>query len=251
MTKVQKIAAAAALILAIFTAVYQGKRARDGRGELQKLQTEQASLTKETNDLQADVASMTNQLAMLQAKNSALEKTGDGTELLQLRDQVAQLRPLQDEVAAMQKTLKQSSAGLAHWKTNELANAGYAAPFDALQTFLYSSQPDPPKITNCFVGDDVDPPSEDALQKFIKLKTEHQRGLIDMGIIGYKVLSQNWLTADKVRVEVEVISPDGVGVVLPITLRKINDEWKLVVFNIRDRHGAVNDVQLINTAPYQ
>lgn len=247
MTKFQKIAMAAALVLAILTALYQAKRVRDVRAELQKFQTQQAPLVKEIGDLQAAVANLTNQLASLQAENSRLKKDPNDTELLKLRSEVTRLRPLQNDVAELQKMLKQSSTALAQWKTNELADVGCATPIDAIQTYLYSSRPDPPKIQNSFVGDDVDPPSEEALEKFIKNKIEHRRALVDMDAVDYKILSQNWIASDKVRVELEAISPGGIGVAVPITLRKIDGEWKFVVFNVRDKHGTVSELDFVNS----
>jgi hypothetical protein len=131
--------------------------------------------------------------------------------------------------------LKQSSAGLAEWKTNELADVGRANPIDALQTYIYSAKNfDPAKIQDCIVGNSADPTDPEALQKFIKDQNNHPG---DSDAAGYKILSQNWLVSDKVQVELEVLEDGGLGISAPFTLQNINGEWKVVVFNNRDKNG--------------
>jgi hypothetical protein len=250
MTRFQKNAALLLLIAAIGVALYKGKQAGDTRAELQKLQGQQMPLAKEIVELQAGLAGLTSQHASLQEDNSRLKNPSE-TELLQLRSEVARLRPLQDEVATLQKTLKHTSAGVAQWQTNELANVGRATAVDALQTYVYSTHSDPPKIRSSFVGDDIDPPSDEAIQKFIKETIEHHITLIDMNIVGYRILSQSSLASDKVRMELGILSTGGMGISFPITLRKIDSEWKLVLFNVRDRQGVLHELALIKEAPWQ
>ncbi len=61
-------------------------------------------------------------------------------------------------------------------------------------------------------------------------------------IEGYKMLSQTWLAPDKAQVELEIEAHGGVGIVMSFIMRKIDGEWKLVVFNNRDKHGAFSHV---------
>ena len=254
MSKSQKMAATAliiALIMALGAALYEGKQARDARIEAQKLRTEQAPLTKQIADLQATLANMTNQLEGLLAENSRLKNNSNGLELLKLRGEVTRLRPLQDDVVALQKMLNQSSAGLAQWKTNELTDAGRATPIDALQSYLYSSQnTNAAKVQSGIVGDDIDPPTPEALQVFIKTEIDHPDITADTDITGFKILSQTWLASDKVRVELQITDADGVGVSAPLTLRNIGGEWKLVVFNVRDAQGKVSMLDFMNKSPH-
>lgn len=248
MTKTQKIAITALLVAAIGAALYENRQAENARAELQKLEAQQAPLAKEITDLQAGLAGMTNQLANLQVENLRLRKNPDKTELLKLRSEVTNLRPLQDDVVALQKMLKQSSAGLAQWKTNELADAGRASPIDVLQTYLHFSQVEPAKIRNDLVGDDADPPDQEELEKFIKSKID-QPDMNMTDITGFKILSQNWLASDKVQVELQILSAGGVGVSAPFTLRNIDGEWKLVVFNVRDKQGNVSQLDFFHATP--
>jgi hypothetical protein len=143
--------------------------------------------------------------------------------------------------------VNQSSAGLAQWTTNELTDAGRTTPIDALQTFLYSSQnTNAANIRNGIVGDDIDPPPQEALQDFIKKQIDNPGVAMDgMDVAGYKILSQTWLASDKVRLELQFITTGGVGISGPFTLRKVNGEWKLVAFNIRDEQGKVTQVDFV------
>ena len=249
MIRFWKIAAIAILFVTVGLALYKGKQARDIRAELQKLQAEESPLAKEIADLQASLANMKNQLSNLQEENARLKTNSNETELLILRDEVTRLSSLPDDVATLQKKLKQSSANLATWKTNDLADVGRGTPIDALRSFAYASQFAHEKMQNSFVGDDVDPPSGEALQKFINEKIEHQSLIIDMNVAGYRILSQSPLAPDKVRVDLEVLASEEFGISLPFTLRKVNGEWKLVVFNVRDKHEAVTEVELVNESP--
>src|SRR6185312_575763 len=163
----QKIAIGAALAAAIAVTLVQTKRASTARAEAQNLRAGQALLFEQISNLQADLADLTYQLAFVHAENPARKNNSTDIELLKLRGEVTRLRPLQDDVIALQKMLKQSSAGLAEWKTNELADVGRANPIDALQTYIYSGQNfDPARIKDCIIVDSADPPSPDALQKF-------------------------------------------------------------------------------------
>jgi hypothetical protein len=136
------------------------------------------------------------------------------------------------------------------WKTNEIANAGYTTPLNALQTYIYSSKnTNIAEIKNSVVGDDVDPPSAEALRNFINDESNHSLG--NEGVSGYKILSETWLTPDKVQVELSVSGNHQMGISAPLVLRNVNGEWKLVVFNVRDADGKFNHLGFINDSPGQ
>ena len=238
MTNFQKIALTAVPILAILAALYQTQQARDARDEAQKLRAQQSLSAKQISDLQNSLTNKSNELTGLLAENSRLKKNPNETELLKLRGEVTRLRPLQDDVVALQKMLQRSSTGLPAWKTDEVKDAGRATPLDALQTYIYSSQEtNIAEIQNSIVGNDVDPPSPEALQDFIKEGSNHPTTK-DAGVAGYRILSETWLAPDKVQVELsESEGNNGVSVAAPFILRNINGEWKLVVFNVRDTDG--------------
>jgi len=241
--KYPKITLIALVGATIGLAIYEIQQADNVRAELQNLQAQQSPFIEQISNLRASLADMTNQLAVLLAENARLKTDPNRTELLKLRSEVTRLRPLQEDVATLQLMVKQSSGGLVEWKTNDLADAGCASPVDALKTYFYSSKSDPAKLQNGVVGDDVDPPSEDAVQNFIKGKDNPlgMRGA-NWKIEGYKILSQSWLGPGKAQVELEVMANGGFRFGEVFTLRKINGEWKLVVFNVRDKDGTVRTV---------
>jgi hypothetical protein len=251
MTKFQKIALAGVLVLAVLAALYQCRQARDARAEVQKLRAKQSQSDRQIADLQDSLASKSNQLADLLAENSRLKGNPNQTELLKLRGEVTRLRPLQQDVVTLQKMLQQSSAGLPTWKSNELANAGRANPIDALQTYLYSSQnTNTAEIGNSVVGDDTYPPSPEALQNFIN--DEHNHPQVSDGMAPYRILSETWIAPDKVQVELNAsMGGGGWGVSVPFTLRNINGEWKLVIFNVRDQNGNGSHLGFVNDSPGQ
>ncbi len=251
MTKLQKISLAAALILAILAAFNQAKRARLALQEAQSLREQQAQSAKQIIDLQENLADKNNELAELLTENSRLKNNSNETELLKLRGEVTRLRPLQNDVVALQQKLRLSSAGLPAWKTSELANAGRTTPVDALQTYLYSSQnTNVAEIQKSIVGDDLNPPSSEALKNFINDDTNHPLG--SEGVAGYKIISETWLAPDKVQVELDAsMGSGGMGVSIPFTLRNVNGEWKLEVFNVRDADGKFNHLGFVNESPGQ
>jgi hypothetical protein len=255
MTKFQKLAAAVmltALIVAIGAALYEGQQAREARAEAQELRLELAPLTQKIADMEAAFEPLSNQLQSLVTENSRLKNNSNDLELLKLRGEVTRLRPLQDDVATLQNMLKQSSAGLAQWKTNDLSDVGRATPIDAIQSYLYSSgTTNVANIKSSIVGDDIDPPTPEALQGFIKGEIDHPGMSEDMDITGYKILSQTWLGSDKARVELQMIAGGGVGMSGPFTLRKVDGEWKLVVFNVRGQDGKVSRLEFVTDSPGQ
>lgn len=254
MTKFQRFATTVliiALIGAIGMALHELNQTRDARAEAKALQAEQDSLTKEVSDLQTSLAILKNQLANVQEENSRLKTNSNEAELLNLRDELTRLRSLPDDIATLQNKLKQSSATLATWKTNDLADVGRGTPIDALRSFAYASQFAHEKMRNSFVSDDVDPPSEEALQKFIKDEIEHHSLIIDMNIAGYKILSQSSLAPDKLRMDLEVMASEEIGISVPFTLRKVNGEWKVVVFNVRNEYGAITGQAIVNKSPFR
>ncbi len=248
MSKLGKVALAATLALAILTAFHQTKLARDARNEARKLREQQAQLANQISSLQSSLTEKESRLEDLLAENMPLKSNADETELLKLRGEVTRLRPLQADVVALQKKLQEPPAGLPTWKTNELANVGRADPLSALQTYIFScQQTNMAEVQNSVVGDDVDPLSDEAFQKFINEKNSHP---IDRDIAAFRVISETWLAPDKVQLELSVsMGKDGMGVSVPFTLRNVNGEWKLVVFNTRDSDGKLNGVGFFNRGP--
>jgi hypothetical protein len=241
----------ALVAVAIGLAIYEIHQADSVCLETQNLRAQQTPLTEQISNLRASLGSLTNQLDVLLAENARLKTNSNPTELLKLRSEVTRLRPLQDDVATLQQMVKQSSAPF-EWKTNEVADVGCATPAEALKTYIYSAQFNPAKLREGVVADNVDPPDQDDVQDVIESKRSHLR-MTDAfwQIEGYKVLSQTWLGPGLAQVELEsmVGGGGGAGVAETFTLRKVNGEWKLVVFNIRGKDGAVRTVDYWHEEP--
>jgi len=245
MTKLQKISLAAALVLAILTAFHQTKLARDARNESQLLRKQQSQFANEISNLQASLAEKESRLEDLLTENTRLKTNPNETELLKLRGEVTRLRPLQADVVALQKRLQESPTGLPTWKTNELANVGRADPLSALQTYIFSArQTNMAEIKNSIVGDDADPLSPEEFQKFVNEKNNHPT---ERDISGFRVLSETWLAPDKVQLELSAsVGGEGMAFSVPFTLKNVNGEWKLVLFNTRGDDGKVNSIGFFN-----
>ena len=247
MIKLRRIAVAAALAVAILAALNQAKQARIALYEGQKLREQQSQSARQIIDLQDSLADKNSELAELLAENSRLKSNPNEMELLKLRGEVTRLRPLQEDVVALQKKLQQSSANLPTWKTNELADVGNSTPIDAVKTLLYSVQnSNVTFLQQSIVGDDVNPPSPEALQNYIKEQSSHPAG--NEGTKGYRIISETWLAPDKVQVELSASMDDGVGISIPFTLRNVNGEWKFVVFNVPNKDGQGSHVDFLNNS---
>ncbi len=249
MTTLQKTLITATLAIVAGAGLYEAKQAAAARAEVQTLQQQQAPLAEQIRQLQAELGKATNRLAGLIAENSRLKSNPERTELLKLRGEVTRLRPLQADVKALQKMVNQSSSGLPEWTTNNVANVGRTTPMDALESYIFQSlNGNMNEIKNSIVGDDIDPPPQDALQNFADDKTNHP--LANDGVGGFKIISQTWMAADKVQLELNAkFGNGGAGVSVPFTMRNVNGDWKLIVFNVRDADGKANRLSFVNESP--
>ncbi|MCI0541411.1 MAG: sigma-70 family RNA polymerase sigma factor [Verrucomicrobiales bacterium] len=94
MTTTQKVLIAAVLAAAVGTGIYEARKASTFRNQLSALQQQQTALNEQ---LTSDRDEATRQLAALRAENERLK--GNTSELLKLRGEVTQLRPLLVEAA--------------------------------------------------------------------------------------------------------------------------------------------------------
>lgn len=248
MSKLNQVALAATLAVAVLAAFHQTRLARDASNEAQKLRQEDSQSARQIANLQEDLADANKRLDDLMAENARLKDNPDHAELLKLRNQVTQLQPLQNDVVSLQKMLRQSSLGLAEWKTTEVVNAGRTDPLSALQSFIYfSDRTNLDTLRTGIVGDDIDPPSAEEMEKFLTNSANFSIGDFAGAV---KVVSQNWLSADKVKLQILVTGKEGnFGVAVPFTFRKVDGEWKMTIFNVRDKNGKINEVNFFGSNP--
>jgi len=245
MTTLQKTIVTATVAVLAGAGIYEARQASSLRTQVQSVQQQQAPLTEQVRELQRERDDATNRLAGLLAENERLKSGQDKVELLKLRGEVARLHPLQDEVFALRKIASYSTSSLAEWKPAELINAGRTTPQATLQTYLWSSL-----ITNfdefgeCFVADINDPPADDYIRQLANDQDNFFNPFNMSDISRIKVLSQTMLSPDEALLEVNLqFRERSEGISLPLTLRKVNGVWKLVVFNVRDpANGKVEKI---------
>jgi len=231
MTTIQKTIVGATLATALGTGIYEAHQASRLRVENQTLRQQQAPLTEQTQQLQRERDATTRQLAALRDDNERLNR--NTPELLRLRAEVTRLRSLQKESATQREV---SSSELPEWKPDQLMNAGRSTPQNAAQTFFWASATtNLTEMANCVVPDASDPPSDEAIESFIKKDINYRT----TDFLKVKVLSQTNVSTDEVQLELYAQSASGVGVSRAHTLRNVEGQWKLVLFNTRDADGKI------------
>ena len=249
MTTLQKTIVTATIAALAGAGIYEARQTSQLRDKNQILQQTQASLTERLKQFQSEREEAGRQIATLRDDNERLNRnTG---ELLKLRNEITQLRPLRHQVAELQKLTAQSASGLTEWRPNQLVNVGRATPQEALQTFFWSSMTtNITEIRNSLIGDPNDPPTEAAIQEFVNNGANQQ---VSEGVAKIRVLSQSLNTADEAQLEIHMqfdqsdsLLNAGSGMSGLIRLRKVNGEWKFVLANTHDQNGKVIGVDLVN-----
>ncbi|MGO9202650.1 MAG: sigma-70 family RNA polymerase sigma factor [Limisphaerales bacterium] len=233
MTTMQKTIIAAALAAALGTGVFEAWQASRLRNEVRTLQQQQGPLVGQIQKLLQERGELTNKVSALLADNERLNR--NTAEILKLRGEVARLRPLRNAVATLQKAATQSASALAEWKPEELANVGRSTPQDALQTYLWSAvTTNVSELARSITPDDGDPPGEDTIRRFVEDARIHP----NRSVLEFKVVSQTVVSPDEVLLGMSALLSEAGGIVKTLTLRNVNGEWKMVLFNER-REGAV------------
>src|SRR5438876_51333 len=250
MTTLQKTIAGATLVVAVGTAIYEAHRASTFQAKVETLEQQQAPLAGQTQQLRRERDDATNKLAALQQENQQLRR-GTG-ELAKLRGEVARLRPLQEDVVSLQKIAAQSTSSLAEWKLDQVMNVGRATPQDALQSSLWAeTTTNLSEIKQSLIADKSDPPTEADMDRFVDDPHNHlhfNKEELQTGKI--KVLSQKIVSSDEAVLTVSrQWDQSGKGIAVPLTLRNVNGEWKIVVFNVRDAEGKVTNLNVFGTRP--
>jgi RNA polymerase sigma factor (sigma-70 family) len=119
MTTLQKITVTAALAAAIGAGVYEAKQAHDVQNELQKLQAQQAPMTEQIHQLQAERDKATNANALL--KDELAKNERNKMELMKLRGQAGQVQTAVQQLAKAQAALKNQKTGMPAYLTNAMA----------------------------------------------------------------------------------------------------------------------------------
>jgi hypothetical protein len=248
MTTLQKTLVTATLAVLAGAGIYEARQAAQLRDQVQMLQQQQAPLAEQIQQLQKEHDIATNRLAGLLAENSRLKSNPERSELLKLRGEVTRLRPLQEDVVALQKMLRQPAAGVTEWQPKEMHYAGRATPEDALQTLFWSGMTtNISEMRNNFIADESDAPDEKALEEYFA----STGGQETKGAARIRILSQDMKSSDEATLEIQIQYDGsdgqinaGSGVSGMIYFRKVNGEWKSVLKNLRDKDGNVVGVDI-------
>jgi len=250
MTTLQKTIIGATLAAAIGAGIYEARQAWRLREQVQALQRQQLALTEQTQQLRHERDETSRRLTALLQEN---ERFSDETaELAKLRGEVARLRPLQKDVVSLQKMATQSTSGLAEWKLDQVMNVGRATPQDVVQSSLWAeTTTNLSEIRRSLIADERDPPTEADIDEFVGDPNNHlhfSKDELKTAII--KVLSRKIISPDEVVLTVSrQFDESGKGIAVPLTLRNVNGEWKIVVFNVRDEAGKVTRRSVFGTRP--
>ena len=248
MTTLQKTVITATLAVFAGFGIYEARQASQLREQNQTLQQERAPMAEQMTNLQKEYDDATNRLAALRDDNERLNR--NTAELLKLRNEVTQLRPLRKDVAELKTLASQSASNFGEWLPNQFTNAGRATPQDALQTLFWSAiTTNFPEMRNCLIGDPNDSPTEAAINEF----ANNSLLGIATAVSKIKVLSQTVNNTDEVQLEVQMRSDqagsqvkEGFGVSGMMILRKVGDEWKVVLCHTRDADGKIVGVDIAN-----
>ena len=119
MTTLQKTIITAALAAAVGTGIYEARQASTLRTQIQTLQQQQAPLTEQLAQLQAENMQLSNLIA--QAKDQKSLSQAQFNELLKLRGQTGQTRTALQELAKLKKSVAQQSGTIPAFLTNAMA----------------------------------------------------------------------------------------------------------------------------------
>ena len=241
MTTLQKTVITAALVAAVGAGIFEARQAAHLREQNQTLQQSQAPLAEQIMQMKSERDEATNRLASMREEIAKIKSNNN--ELLKLRGEVTRLRPLQKDVAALQKLINQTESGMPEWKSEQLMNVGRATPQDAVQTYLWSAMnTNLNELRKSFVADENDAAAASEITEFADNPINHP----EKGLASIKVLSQQMISSGEVQLEIQVKFAENAGVQNDmgiskvLTLRKVNGEWKLVVFFARDVEGKVS-----------
>ena len=250
MTTLQKTLIGAALAAAIGTGIYEARQAWRLREQVQALQRQQLALTEQTQQLRNEREEASRRLTALLQENERFR--GETAELPKLRGEVARLRPLQKDVVSLQKMATQSTSGLAEWKLDQVMNVGRTTPQDVVQSSLWAEMTtNLSEIRRSLMADESDPPTEADIDEFVDDPNNHLHFSKDELKTGnIKVLSQKIISPDQVVLTVSrQFDESGKGIAVPLTLRNVNGQWKIVVFNVRDEAGKVTRRSVFGARP--
>jgi FtsZ-binding cell division protein ZapB len=237
MTALQKAISTVTLIAFGGALIHEVRKVSTLISQVQDLQHDEILLREENENLARQRDEALNQLAALRERIDLINR--DRAEISKLRGEVARLRSLQQDAAARPTAATEQASPVDAWEPNKAMNVGRATPQDALQTLVWTGMTtNSSELARCVVADANDPPDEGSIQNFIA--NPEWQGFQDFFQI--QVRSQKLVSPNEVLLDIAAgVQPDA-EFSRTVTLRKVNDEWKFVLFNKLNGDGTATDV---------
>ena len=236
MTTLQKALSIVVLIVLGGALIYEARKSSALTAQVQGLHREQALLAEQNENLTRQRDEALNDLGTLRDYLGLLRRNTD--EVPKLRGEVTRLRSLEKETA-LQTAGTHAASPVTVWQPNKAMNVGRGRPEDALQTYIWSGMTtNSGELALCVVANQNDPPDEHSVQKIIDNPQEQMFKLL----LQINRLSQTPISANEVLLEFAGRPAPDLEVTRAVTLRKIGNEWRLVLFNQRDEDGKITHV---------
>ena len=236
MTTLQKVLSTVAFIVLGGALIHEARKASALAVQVQGLQREQVLLAEQNESLTCQRDEASNNFGTLRNYVGLLQR--NTAEVPKLRGEVTRLRSLQKDTA-LQTAGTKAASPVPVWQPNNAINVGRGRPEDALQTYVWSGMTtNSSQLALCVVANPDDPPDERSVQKIIDNPQEQ----IFKALLQINQLSQTPVSANEVLLEFTGRPVPDLEVTRAVTLRKIGDEWRLVLFNQRDADGKITHV---------
>lgn len=237
MTTLQKTLSIGILIVLGGAIVYEVRKASAQAAQILGLRQEQTVLLEENKNLTRERDKALKELTTLRDYVGVLRSAT--AEVPKLRGEISRLRSLSKEAVLERMQQPQAASALPVWESNNATNVGRSTPGDALQTYIWSGMTtNSSELALCVVPDENDPPDAPSTRKII----DNPHGQIFKGLLDIRRLSQTPTSANEVILEFTGRSTSDLEVTRAVTLRKIDGEWRLVLFNQRNDNGEVTHV---------
>lgn len=236
MTTLQKTLIAATVTILAGAGIYEAHQGSQLRDQVKLLQEQQAPLTEQIKQLQKERDDSLRALASL--RDEETRPSNDSTEILRLRNEVAQLRaqrentktPTNQRPPPGAKIIARNS-GARYLRKEDLANVGYATPVEAMQT-----------ITWALMKGSYDQANQGLLPEMVEAelrspgnREDFEKKQSEMASLfkGIQILAQKNISADRVELKVKCDSDpipnarvqDSGFMIQPLI--KVGEEWKV------------------------
>ena len=231
MTTLQKIAIAATIALLAGAGIYEARQAAQLRTQNQGRQTKDSD--GQIQQLQSQLAGLTNRFAGVLAENARLRSNANDAELLKLRGLVGVLHRQNGELLqGLQNAekLNHPTFPTNFVSRNSLAFAGYDTPENSLETGLWAKS-----IGNEKAWRDITAPEmTNLLNIYVQGNTDAERSqfLIDKtkDLTGYKILSETPVAQGEVLMQMEYdwqANGQTGNSVSMLVMKQIDGQWKV------------------------